>query len=85
MFMISLLSKVLIETFYNKTLLIEFTYQNHNIKRLELSKDLSNNGLNETKQSKETLSSDRTKLKILFKEINMFASKEGQSIPQVTF
>ncbi|CDT99245.1 conserved hypothetical protein [Vibrio coralliirubri] len=59
MFMISLLpqvlirTRVLIETFKRKMLLIEFTYQNHNIKRLELSKDLSNNGLNETKQSKE--------------------------------
>tara|TARA_B110000014_G_scaffold231227_1_gene193158 strand:+ start:357 stop:533 length:177 start_codon:yes stop_codon:yes gene_type:complete len=45
-------TRVLIETF-KKMLLIGFTYQNHNIKRLELSKDLSNNGLNETKQSKE--------------------------------
>ncbi|WP_080967396.1 hypothetical protein [Vibrio crassostreae] len=57
--MISLLPQVLIrtrvltKTFKRKTLLIEFTYQNHNIKRLELSKDLSNNGLNETKQSEE--------------------------------
>ncbi|MCF7504661.1 MULTISPECIES: hypothetical protein [Vibrio] len=46
-------TRVLIETFKRKMFLIEFTYQNHNIKRLELSKDLSNNGLNETKQSKE--------------------------------
>ncbi|TVU60256.1 hypothetical protein FQP88_17140 [Vibrio atlanticus] len=46
-------TRVLIETFKRKMFLIESTYQNHNIKRLELSKDLSNNGLNETKQSKE--------------------------------
>ncbi|MEZ9545662.1 hypothetical protein AB4559_11215 [Vibrio sp. 10N.222.51.C8] len=57
--MISLLPQVLIrtrvltKTFKRKMPLIEFTYQNHNIKRLELSKDLSNNGLNETKQSEE--------------------------------
>ncbi|MFA0539899.1 hypothetical protein [Vibrio sp. 10N.222.52.B7] len=56
--MISLLPQVLIrtrvltETFKRKMLLIEFTYQNHNIKRLELSKDLSNNGLNETKRNR---------------------------------
>ncbi|MFA0524271.1 hypothetical protein AB4517_11850 [Vibrio sp. 10N.222.52.C3] len=57
--MISLLPQVLIrtrgfiETFKRKMLLIEFTYQNHNIKRFELSKNLSNNGLNKTKQSNE--------------------------------
>ncbi|MEZ9571049.1 hypothetical protein AB4242_19440 [Vibrio splendidus] len=45
-------TRVLIETFKRKMLLIEFTYQNHNIKRLELSKDLSNNGLNETKRNR---------------------------------
>ncbi|MCX2759586.1 hypothetical protein OQJ65_15435 [Vibrio sp. Sgm 22] len=46
-------TRVLIETFKRKMFLIEFTYQNHNIKRLELSKNLSNNGLNKTKQSNE--------------------------------
>nr|WP_302470453.1 hypothetical protein [Vibrio antiquarius] len=34
-------------------LIIANTYQNHNTKRLELSKDFYNNGLNRTKQSKE--------------------------------